>query len=96
MQTYATMQRKKADLSKQMAQTVFDVSLDSNEGALYSVLDEMADQYIKEQMLAYFMLVKHKYPATEARPPAPLSCIFSGSTRYEASQRSRAACYTPL
>ena len=68
VQTYATMQRKKADLAKQMAQTVFDISMDAQEGALYSVLDDMADQYIKEQMLAYFLLLKNKYPATEVCP----------------------------
>jgi hypothetical protein len=79
VQTYATMQRKKADLAKQMAQTVFDISMDAQEGALYSVLDEMADQYIKEQMLAYFLLLKHKYPATEVQPapylPARSQCV---------------------
>lgn len=72
VQTYATMQRKKADLAKQMAQTVFEISMDAQEGALYSVLDEMADQYIKEQMLAYFLLLKHKYPATEVQVPSSL------------------------
>ena len=67
MQSYATMQRKKADLSKQVAQKVFDVSMDAQEGALYSVLDEMSDQVVKEQLLAYFLLLKHKYPVTEVR-----------------------------
>lgn len=42
--------------------------MDSQEGAIYSVLDEMADQYVKEILLAYFLLLKHKYPATEVRP----------------------------
>jgi hypothetical protein len=59
------MQRKKADLSKTMAAKVFDISMDAQEGALYSVLDDMSDQYIKEQLLAYFLLLKNKYAATE-------------------------------
>lgn len=69
MQTYATMQRKKADLSKVMAGKVFDVSMDAQEGALYSVLDDMSDQYIKEQMLAYFLLLKNKYATTQVLQP---------------------------
>lgn len=77
VQTYATMQRKKADLAKQMAQTVFDISMDAQEGALYSVLDDMSDQYIKEQMLAYFLLLKHKHPATEVCSLRCLSAIGS-------------------
>lgn len=95
VQTYATMQRKKADLSKQMAQTVFDVSLDANEGAIYGVLDEMADQYIKEQMLAYFMLVKHKYPATEARPRprVPPAAVHAHVPRHRGA--ALALCHVP-
>lgn len=67
VQTYTKMEAKKAEMMKQMSQTVFDISMDSQEGAIYSVLDEMADQYVKEILLAYFLLLKHKYPATEAR-----------------------------
>lgn len=65
LQTYSKMEAKKAELMKQMSQTVFDISMDSQEGAIYSVLDEMADQFVKEMLLAYFLLLKHKYPATE-------------------------------
>ena len=68
MQTYTKMEAKKAEMMKQMSQKVFDISMDAQEGAIYSVLDEMADQYVKEILLAYFLLVKYKYPATEVRP----------------------------
>lgn len=78
MQTYATSQRKKADLQKQIASKVFDVSMDAQEGACYSVLDEMADQYIKEQLLAYFLLRKHRYPATEVRARCAQTCSLCG------------------
>lgn len=61
-QTYTKMEAKKAEMMKQMSQTVFDISMDSQEGAIYSVLDEMADQYVKEILLAYFLLLKYKYP----------------------------------
>eukprot|EP00892_Ulva_mutabilis_P010153 jgi/Ulvmu1/750/UM010_0124.1 len=64
-QTYTKMEAKKAEMMKQMAQTVFDISMDAQEGAIYSVLDEMADQYVKEILLAYFLLIKYKYPCTE-------------------------------
>lgn len=74
MQTYTKMEAKKAEMMKQMSQTVFDISMDSQEGAIYSVLDEMADQYVKEILLAYFLLLKYKYPCTEARP---LPCLQS-------------------
>lgn len=67
VQTYSKMEAKKAELTKQMSQTVFDISMDAQEGAIYSVLDEMADQFVKEMLLAYFLLLKHKYPATEVR-----------------------------
>jgi hypothetical protein len=65
VQTYTKMEAKKAELTKQMSQTVFDISLDSQEGAIYSVLDEMADQFVKEMLLAYFLLLKNKYPASQ-------------------------------
>ena len=61
------MEAKKAELTKQMSQTVFDISMDAQEGAIYSVLDEMADQFVKEMLLAYFLLLKHKFPASEVR-----------------------------
>jgi hypothetical protein len=61
------MEAKKAQLMKEMSEVVFDISLDSQEGAIFGVLDEMADQYIKEQLLAYFLLLKNKYPLTQAR-----------------------------
>ena len=86
MQTYTKMEAKKAELTKQMSQKIFDVSLDAQEGAIYSVLDEMADQCVKEQLLAYFLLLKHKYPASQVLPPSPAqqhgrwqSCCQSGT-----------------
>jgi hypothetical protein len=91
VQSYATMQRKKADLSKLVSQKVFDVSMDAQEGALYSVLDEMSDQYIKEQLLAYFLLLKNKYPATEAR-----ACPRARARACLPSDVHGTGCYIPL
>ena len=81
LQTYATAQRKKADLQKQMSQKVFDVSMDAQEGALYSVLDEMSDQIVKEQLLAYFLLLKNRYPATEVRVQTPAAAAAAAAPR---------------
>ena len=64
MQTYTSMQQKKAELQKQMSLKVYDISLDAQEGVLFSILDEMSDQYVKEMLLAYFILYKHNEPLT--------------------------------
>lgn len=65
-QTYTQMQAKKANLMKAMSLKVYDISLDAQEGVLYSILDEMSDQYIKEMLLAYFLLWKHGQPVSQA------------------------------
>lgn len=56
-QVYSALQRQRAELTTQIAKMLYSKAKDSQEGALFSVLDEMASQYYKEVILAYSQLV---------------------------------------
>ena len=43
-----------------MSQQLYDKMLDSQEGVLYSLLDEMAEQFTREVVLAYTLMLMNK------------------------------------
>jgi len=43
----------------QITDRLYDQTMDAQDGVIYYLLDQMADQHVKEQMLAYFTLLSH-------------------------------------
>ena len=59
-QVYTALQRQRAELTTQIAKLLYAKAKDSQEGALFSVLDEMASQYFKEVILTYSQLLTRR------------------------------------
>ncbi|CAD7704603.1 unnamed protein product [Ostreobium quekettii] len=58
-QIYRSLALRKAELTSALAKMVYAQARDSQEGAILSVLDEMADQTFKETILMYSLLLTH-------------------------------------
>ena len=41
----------------QIMETLYEQTMDAQEGVIYYLLDQMADQHIKEVLVAYFILL---------------------------------------
>ena len=59
-QVYTSLQQQRAEMTTQIAMMLYGKARDSQEGALFSVLDEMAAQYYKELIFTYSMLLTQK------------------------------------
>ena len=43
----------------QITDRLYNQTMDAQDGVIYFLLDQMADQHVKEQLLAYFILLAH-------------------------------------
>lgn len=43
----------------QITDRLYNQTMDAQDGVIYFLLDQMADQHVKEQLLAYFALLSH-------------------------------------
>ncbi|CAD7700320.1 unnamed protein product [Ostreobium quekettii] len=64
-QVYTSLAQRKAELTSELSKMVYSKAKDSQEGALNQVLDEMADQTLKETILTYSLLLTHHGPLTK-------------------------------
>lgn len=58
-QVYTSLQQQRAEMTAQIGMMLYGKARDSQEGALFSVLDEMAAQYYKELVFTYSVLLTH-------------------------------------
>lgn len=42
----------------QITETLYEQTMDAQDGVIYFLLDQMADQHVKELLLAYFLLLQ--------------------------------------
>lgn len=56
-QSYTSMQREKATMMSRMSKMLYEKTRDSQEGALLSLLDDMADQTLKGYWVVYTILL---------------------------------------
>lgn len=64
MQVWNNMQAKKAAMAQEMSLQVYNIANDSQEGVLCYLLAEMAEQQLKEAVLAYALLLLARKPKT--------------------------------
>lgn len=51
----------------QITQRLYEQTMDAQDGVLYFLLDQMADQHVKELLLAYVLLLKLGEQAVESQ-----------------------------
>ena len=56
-QSYTSMQREKAAMTAKISKMLYDKTRDSQDGALFALLDDMADQHLKRLCVAYTLLL---------------------------------------
>eukprot|EP00210_Caulerpa_lentillifera_P002343 g2248.t1 len=56
-QSYTSMQREKSTMMMNISRMLYDKTKDSQDGAVFSLLDDMADQQTKTHCIAYVMLL---------------------------------------
>ncbi|KAF6257530.1 hypothetical protein COO60DRAFT_1701817 [Scenedesmus sp. NREL 46B-D3] len=63
---YNTAQTQRTMLQQQMTSALYDKMLDSQEGVVSVIMEEMADQQLKQMLLAYMMLLMKGRPLLPA------------------------------
>jgi len=61
MTMYMRVQTTKAMIADKMNRALYERSMDSQEGLLLALLEEMTDQLMKQSMVAYFCLLQQHY-----------------------------------
>lgn len=61
----ATLGRQK--VLDQITDRLYNQTMDAQDGVIYFLLDQMADQHVKEQLLAYFILLLNGEPITQSQ-----------------------------
>ena len=64
-QSYTSMQREKAAMSAKISKMLYDKTRDSQDGALFALLDDMADQHMKRLCVAYSLLLLNSQKTAE-------------------------------
>lgn len=63
----------------QITQRLYEQTMDAQDGVLYFLLDQMADQHVKELLLAYVLLLKLGPSSSSSLwAPALIFCIHFG------------------
>ncbi|GMH33630.1 hypothetical protein BSKO_01464 [Bryopsis sp. KO-2023] len=65
-QVYSQLEQERAQMTTTMATMLYNKTRDSQEGAVFTLLDEMAEQHFKEAVMAYALLLLSKDPLDQA------------------------------
>ena len=53
---------------------LYEQTMDAQDGVMYFLLDQMADQHVKELMMAYYVLLRHGEPLSHSHVIQSPSC----------------------